>query len=329
MAEKCIENEDRIPVEIEPGRYQHEMKLEGFLNLKPTSKSALLILNQEIDVPEIFLNLWSYYDIKVCADGGANRLYDFFRTLEFTTTLELDELRKKHLPNYIIGDLDSLRDDVRQFYLSNGVVIIKQNTQYSTDFTKSTNLITLHFNDPNFRKMLTINTITDNFGIDFEDGIHLLYHKLKETADYNNPSHPIPNIKILALGGIDGRFDQTIHSMTQFYTLRISDPFIDLYYLTHTDLIFLIPSSGCLITYEKTFRDKFIGCCGLLPIGAPTELVETIGLKWDIQNWPTSVTTGRVSSNNRFCGIDKCFINSKDPIVFNVEIFVDRLTELF
>ncbi|KXN73796.1 Thiamin pyrophosphokinase [Conidiobolus coronatus NRRL 28638] len=101
-------------------------------NLDPNSKNypiALIILNQPI--PEyqsrLFENLWSKADVILCADGGANRLYDYLKASNRQTEL---------LPNYVIGDLDSIRDDVVEFYQSQGVNPIKIDDQYSTDFTK-------------------------------------------------------------------------------------------------------------------------------------------------------------------------------------------------
>ncbi|KAL5034573.1 thiamine pyrophosphokinase, variant 2 [Batrachochytrium dendrobatidis] len=65
--------------------------------------------------------------VRICADGGANRLYD---------TLGTDELRKRYLPDCICGDLDSLRPQVRQFYQSMNVEILHKPSQYATDFQK-------------------------------------------------------------------------------------------------------------------------------------------------------------------------------------------------
>jgi thiamine pyrophosphokinase len=50
----------------------------------------------------------------VCADGGANRLYD---------SLVDENERSLVRPKYIIGDLDSIRPEVLQFYKNIGSVI--------------------------------------------------------------------------------------------------------------------------------------------------------------------------------------------------------------
>ncbi|KAI5779326.1 putative thiamine pyrophosphokinase [Geopyxis carbonaria] len=88
---------------------------------------ALLILNQRIEKhDELFAALWHNAAVRVCADGGANRLYDSRNEAE----------RHSWLPDAVIGDLDSLRGDVRKFYEENGVPVIQDPDQDSTDFGK-------------------------------------------------------------------------------------------------------------------------------------------------------------------------------------------------
>ncbi|KAJ3413488.1 hypothetical protein HDV05_007933 [Chytridiales sp. JEL 0842] len=65
--------------------------------------------------------------VRLCADGGANRLYD---------GLKNREERLEFLPDEIRGDLDSLRTDVRQFYESCSVPVTKLDDLYSTDLGK-------------------------------------------------------------------------------------------------------------------------------------------------------------------------------------------------
>lgn len=314
MSESCVENAERIPIEIGRLKCAHRFTLEDCIKPIKLEKSALLILNQEINVPAIFLKLWNSFKIRVCADGGANRLYDFFKDNESE--------RVKYLPDYIIGDFDSLKPETEEYYKRAGVVVIKQNTQYSTDFTKALYLISVHFNSPDFKKIVT-DSKAPNHSIELESGIHEWYDVTLEA----NKARKLEKISLLALGGIDGRFDQTIHSITQLYKLSSADSQFKLCYLSATDLIFFVPSGGFMLEYAKEFRDQCIGNCGLLPMNGPTEVIETLGLKWDVKHWHTSVGDGRVSSSNRFVGIDKCYINVKDGIVMNVEIFIDKLAQ--
>lgn len=49
--------------------------------------AALIILNQPIADITLLSRLWKHTTYRLCADGGANRLYDIFHT---------DEDRRKH-----------------------------------------------------------------------------------------------------------------------------------------------------------------------------------------------------------------------------------------
>ena len=64
----------------------------------------------------------------VCADGGSNWLYDAFQT---------DSDRVKYKPHAIVGDLDSIRPEVKAFYERAGSSLVQINDQDSNDFEKS------------------------------------------------------------------------------------------------------------------------------------------------------------------------------------------------
>ncbi|GAV53986.1 hypothetical protein ZYGR_0AK04880 [Zygosaccharomyces rouxii] len=308
MSEWCIENPENIPIKVDNSQYRHLINVEQYLSPLSDKPSALLILNQKIDIAEVFLEIWHHYKLKVCADGGANRLYELFG--------EDEAARSRYLPDYIVGDLDSLNEDVEKYYRQKNVVIIKQLTQYSTDFSKCLDIIALHWTSSVFVQKVKGST-EKNHSIELYDGLA----KWRKNISGNSGI----KINTLALGGINGRFDQTIHSISQLYQLSSDKSQFNLCYLSSTDLIFLIPSQGTLLTYSKKFRKECIGNCGLLPLGAPTVLQETCGLKWDVGNWSTSIQEGKVSSSNRFVGEDRCLLKTKDSIVISVEIEIENL----
>jgi len=90
---------------------------------------ALIILNQPLELRiSLYRKVWRNAICQVAADGGANRLHDLI-VKESAMPLKLDT---------IIGDLDSLRSDVRNYWYQSGSEILHDSDQESTDFGKAT-----------------------------------------------------------------------------------------------------------------------------------------------------------------------------------------------
>ncbi|KAF1329659.1 Thiamine pyrophosphokinase, partial [Globisporangium splendens] len=125
--------------------------------------------HSKIHASELFWNLWSNAHLTVCADGGANRLYDRSVKVE-----ALDVVR----PQYIKGDLDSLRDDVREFYAQKGTTIIQDPDQDTNDLDKCLQLI----------------------------------HDLQEQQDADKGK-----FSVMVFGAMGGRFDQEMQSINALF----------------------------------------------------------------------------------------------------------------
>ncbi|KAI9720002.1 MAG: hypothetical protein M1812_003127 [Candelaria pacifica] len=105
-------------------------------NNSPTRHFGLLILNQPITDVFTFEQLWKRSLYRVCADGGANRLYDLLGPIH-ENSRHLD-----FIPDVICGDLDSLRPDVKFYYgEQNSVSIVHNKSQQTTDFDKCLKLL--------------------------------------------------------------------------------------------------------------------------------------------------------------------------------------------
>ena len=89
------------------------------------SKTAIIVLNQPLP-SKLLQKLWRKCPIKICADGGANRLMDL-----------------KLVPQIIVGDLDSLSPDAKSFY--SDVQLVYIDDQDTNDFEKC--LLSLNLNE--------------------------------------------------------------------------------------------------------------------------------------------------------------------------------------
>lgn len=108
-----------------------------FLLSTPTANRrrsyVLIILNY--DVPRFTAALWDRAQLRLCADGGANRLYDEMPT--FFPDEDPLLVRKRYIPDLIKGDLDSIRPEVREFYDNLGSTILDEShDQDTTDLHK-------------------------------------------------------------------------------------------------------------------------------------------------------------------------------------------------
>lgn len=95
--------------------FVHRCEFVGFLSTAfdaeavpaPTEKPSLVIINSCSPHLSIVVNrLWERCQYKLCADGGANRLFASLNETE----------RPRYVPDYVVGDLDSLESSISEFY---------------------------------------------------------------------------------------------------------------------------------------------------------------------------------------------------------------------
>nr|XP_019710415.1 thiamine pyrophosphokinase 1 isoform X2 [Elaeis guineensis] len=111
----------------------------------PALTYALVVLNQRL--PRFAPLLWSRAQLRVCADGGANRIYDGLPEL-FPDQDPLD-VRLRYKPDVIKGDMDSIRDDVKEFYSNLEVKIVDEShDQDTTDLHKCVAFVCNSIPDP-------------------------------------------------------------------------------------------------------------------------------------------------------------------------------------
>ncbi|PSS06223.1 Thiamine pyrophosphokinase [Actinidia chinensis var. chinensis] len=146
----------------------------------PSPSYALIVLNQRL--PRFTPLLWTKAQLRICADGGANRVFDELPQL-FPHEDVLD-IRNRYKPDVIKGDMDSVRQEVIDFYTNLGTKIIDESyDQDSTDLCKCVAYI--RDSTPNLEKS---------------------------------------NLCILVAGALGGRFDHeigNINVLCRFSTMRI------------------------------------------------------------------------------------------------------------
>ncbi|KIX92315.1 uncharacterized protein Z520_11923 [Fonsecaea multimorphosa CBS 102226] len=247
------------------GRGKHSARMVtdwhpcGLLNNKPTQRYAIIILNQPVNKNALNAVIGSA-SLLVCADGGANRLYNYDKAARNG----MSKL-KRRVPDAIVGDLDSLTESVGEHYRSLGSQVIKDPDQYSTDFTKC------------------LKWIRD-----------WAVSKLERGAS-GHGEEPQPIMDVVVLGGLGGRVDQGFSQVHHLFMAENHPELLKgrIYLLSEQSLSFVLADGRNLIHLEPGY---FAENVGILPVLGRTFLT-TKGLEWDVEQWPTEFG-GQVSTSN-------------------------------
>lgn len=297
LKEVVTEQDDYIYVEEPQDNSYNVIEPFQFIKSSHHPRSSLLVLNQAIEDVD-FDRLWNNTELHLCADGGANRLYEYGGSKGDVS---------KYIPQFITGDLDSLLPEVRQFYETKGTIVIPQMTQYSSDFWKSMCIIILYFHESTKTKLLQGN-------IDPDNGLSQLLNTID--SDVNHPP-----INSYILNGLGGRFDQTIHSINQCLLLNKSFPYLKNFFINAYELVFIVSQGKNFIKYDckSSFATSRVPICGLLPLSGKSIILNTHGLKYDVNNWESNLS-GNVSSSNGISSDNGVIIDCSDDLVVNIEL---------
>ncbi|OBZ72122.1 Thiamin pyrophosphokinase 1 [Grifola frondosa] len=231
---------------------------------------ALILLNQPFSFA-LLDRVWNACQWRCCADGGANRLHD---PLKESKGKDLrSELSNVYLPDLIKGDLDSLRDDVREYYASYNVPIVKDPDQDSTDLMKC------------------LESLSDK--------------EKAEGCQYD----------VVILGGLAGRLDQTIHTLSLLHKLRKSRERI--FVVTDDNIAWVLDEGE---HYIHINHDMLGPTCGLLPVGVNSTILSTAGLRWNLTDCPSSFDGLVSTSNHLVSGENTVWIKTTKPIWWTVEL---------
>ncbi|PWN88547.1 thiamine pyrophosphokinase [Acaromyces ingoldii] len=293
---------------------------------------AVILLNQPI-LPvhrSSFLKLWCGATLRICADGGANRLYDsYFAPDSSSTSSVVSDVPE---PHDIIGDLDSLRLDVRSYFEQKGKTTVRHvASQYSTDLQKC----------------------------------------VLRVEELETEGAQAEQMDLVLVGGLSGRLDQTMHTihvLCQLSPLESSgeradtgpprrhkkmpraadgevregeseeDDFATLqkrkttYVISENSVAWILSKGNHSIDVDD---DRLFGpTCGLLPFelqldssnsAAPTSgaIIKTQGLEWDLDGTPSAVG-GFLSTSNHLRKGQQIHVQTDRAIIWTVELRSDQ-----
>jgi thiamine pyrophosphokinase len=240
-------------------------------------KTALILLNAPMgETPSPLLQrLWDLADIRICADGGANRLW---------------HLNQDWIPNIIVGDLDSLQQDIRTYYEQKGVAIQCRPDQNFNDLDKA---LQAAIHEAQCTRCIVFGAFGGRF--DQEMGCLQALYKWGDVASSSSENHP--------------RSIWLYDDQTTAILLPADAE-------NHIELALLSSSGVC---------GKNVGegpTCGLIPLGAPCERVTTTGFQWNLSNQPTAFG-GLVSTSNRIVAPTVTVVASS-PLIFTAEMHCGR-----
>ncbi|KAF0690430.1 Aste57867_18162 [Aphanomyces stellatus] len=227
-------------VPLSPGRLKlHDNAFMTNSSTSVTENPLALIVINGIGLVSSFDTLWNKAKITVCADGGANKLFDY---------IHKEKVPKNFVPQYIKGDLDSIRPDVAAYFQQHGAQVIKDPDQDSNDLDKCLSLL----------------------------------RNLQSDLDVDASGAPV-KLNVLVVGAMGGRFDQEMQNINALF--QWSSIFERMTLVSDsTSATLLVPGKH---TIRPNFSIEG-RTCGLIPIGGPCESLTTDGLKWNLSNDSTS-----------------------------------------
>jgi len=135
-----------------------------------------IFLNRQVPI-NVYKRIFAISKGTYVADGGANYIYDSLQQEEKTSLI----------PNAIIGDFDSIRSEVINYYQLNGSDIVHTTNQNTSDLQK------------------------------------VAYYVFDQVTKHYNLSkeNPLPKLILLIVGAFGGRMDHTLSNLHSLQKLSI------------------------------------------------------------------------------------------------------------
>ncbi|KAI0376327.1 thiamine pyrophosphokinase [Hypomontagnella monticulosa] len=230
----------------------------------PGHDFALIILNQPIKDEKLFRDLWSIAKPRVAADGGANEIYHLNKK-SVSTTGDGSSFGGEYVNlDTIIGDLDSLSDETKNFFTTRpaNCTIIREADQYSTDFAKAVKFVRNEFPGRDIVCM-------GGLGGRVDQGLSQLHHLYLFQA---SPTYADGKMFFLSGESLSFLLKAGKHR------IHVREP------------------NAAIGNFVRVDGDPFAKYAGIIPIKEPS-IITLRGFEWDVENWPTEFG-GQMSTSN-------------------------------
>jgi thiamine pyrophosphokinase len=254
---------------------------------------ALVVLNQPLEGQVRFYSqVWKNAVYHVGADGGANCVHDLNASnVDDKNVLSLDT---------VIGDLDSLRPDAREYWHQRGSEIIYDPDQYSTDLTKAVKYV----------KTFRIPSEAE-FTPSKDKARESKLQKIKDGSKIKD---------IVCIGGLGGRVDQAMSTLHHLYIFQKESDYTlgKLFLLSSGAITFVLKTGKHKIKVRESFPGMALGKnVGIIPLKEPSRIT-TEGLEWDVTDWATEFG-GQMSTSN-YVKEDWVTVETTKDVLFTIDL---------
>ena len=250
---------------------------------------AVLLLNTPESLHSSFVWSWNQARYRICADGAANLLMKMQAN-------SLDEFAK--IPDFICGDLDSVKENVAAYYVAKGTLMISSKCQNTNDYEKCLKLVQF------LHELNELNTDCITF---FEsNGCDL------DSVQLKNGTKSKSSASLLVFGSFGGRFDQTMANISASLPFHLE---LKIVHFGLENAALIIPQSNESILVDVAEFKSFT--CGLIPLFGAA-VVKTQGFSWNLNG--ECIEFGKfISSSNSFAK-NPVEITSNVPLLLCVSI---------
>ncbi|KAI1362043.1 thiamine pyrophosphokinase [Xylaria arbuscula] len=259
----------------------------------PGHEFNLIILNQPLRDSDLFNDLWSIAETKIAADGGANRIYDLSKRAAAPETGAAPSSSGTKEPytdlDTIIGDLDSITDEARQYFARSRIV--HDPDQYSTDFAKAVHLA--RDEAPPGRNIVCMGGLGGRVDQGLSQLHHLyLFQKSPTYADGRMYLVSGESLSFILKGGVRHR-------------IRVREPELG--------------DVGADARFSRLSRDPFAKHVGIVPVGEPA-VISIQGFEWDVQDWDTAFGSRMSTSNHVLPESEVVEVKSDKDVLFTIAL---------